>query len=543
MLRENRGERMTRCLTCSATGSEHGGELPDLFSLDVAKFRKQLACELPAVRVAGVQGLSYLRHHSFENDLIRALDDEEAPVRRESALALGRLGRSTAVMPLIAKLSDPAYEVRTQAAMALVRITGHEPTAALAADASCWREWWQQMSPDQREASLIAALAEPSTRSSALRRLRRLGGARTEAALIELAGNAKLGPRDIRLLLAALEPVATHNSLELLEQFGGHSHAVAWALGNVGGLEAERILVKHIGAYGIEGLINLDRLRWEGAFPFAPILVQSFGLVSYRSQPDDLHNPPTPRQRLAAQLLLRSGRAAEVVDVILSKLDGQPIAVAKLDDPTVQALLQIVGKMDEELQPGFHRADGYAQSTALSAMSHLVRDTAHVPRLINLLDHPAYVVRVYAGKALGNLQARPAVEPIAEILGAGYPFDDATHQASGKHGPEISRFVRWKGYLAMALGRIGGDQAREVLEELAVDASAPRDLRFGAVVGLGSVGDEQSRAALIRVAEEDTVRWIRQSARRSLREIELHPYILEPNLREGLVESNGLFQN
>jgi hypothetical protein len=62
MLRENRGERMTCrlavvyviCLAVmvasSATGSEHGGDLPDLFSLDVAKFQKQLACELPAVR-------------------------------------------------------------------------------------------------------------------------------------------------------------------------------------------------------------------------------------------------------------------------------------------------------------------------------------------------------------------------------------------------------------------------------------------------------------------------------------------------------------
>jgi hypothetical protein len=42
--------------------------------------------------VAGVQGLSYLRHHSFENDLIRALDDEETAVRREAALVHGTAG-------------------------------------------------------------------------------------------------------------------------------------------------------------------------------------------------------------------------------------------------------------------------------------------------------------------------------------------------------------------------------------------------------------------------------------------------------------------
>lgn len=70
-------------VTSSATGSEHGGELPDFFSLDMAKHRKQLACGLPTVRVAEVQGLSYLRHYSFENDLIRAHDDEETAVRRK----------------------------------------------------------------------------------------------------------------------------------------------------------------------------------------------------------------------------------------------------------------------------------------------------------------------------------------------------------------------------------------------------------------------------------------------------------------------------
>ena len=527
---------MTRgfALTCAvlgalfasvADGADGGKDLPDVFSLDVARYRKELLSELPVVRVAGVQGLSHLRHHSFENDLIAALDDEDASVRREATFALGRLGRRVSVSPLINRLDDDVYEVRAQAAAALVRVTAHGPPTEETADSSYWKRWWEQMTPDETEASLILALEDPSKRGDALRGLRRLGGTRTQAALIKLAQSTKLGPAEIELLLEALEPVATHESLGILERFGGHSPAVAWALGDIGGPEAQRLLVSHLGAYGLDGLMNLDRLHWKGAFVHAPQLVLSFGLVSYRSQPDDLHNPPTPRQRLTARLLLRSGRAPEIVDVILSKLDGQPMTLASKDDSTIQALVQIANEMDEELKPGFHRADGYAKSTPLCAMAHLVQDPALTPRLIKLLDHPAYVVRVYAGKALAKLRAQQAVEPIGEILRAGYLFEDATHQVSGKHGPEISRFVRWKGYLAMALGEIGGDRAREILEDLVVDESVPRDVRMGAAVGLGIIADERSCDPLIRATEQDVVRWIREMARRSLREIELRTHV------------------
>ena len=508
-----------------AHGADGETDLADVFSLDVARYRKELLSELPVVRTAGVQGLSHLRHHSFERDLIAALDDQDASVRREAAFALGRLGRRAAAPPLIDRLDDESYEVRAQAAAALTRVTVHRPPAEETADRSYWKRWWEQMTPDEREASLILALKDPSTRGDALRGLRRWGGTRTQTALIELAQITKLGPEEIELLLEALEPVATRESLGILERFGGRSPAAAWALGNIGGPEALRLLVDRLGAYGLVGLINLDRLHWKGAFAHAPRFVRSFGLVSYRSQPDDLHHPPTPRQRLTAQLLLRCGRAPEIVDVILSKLDGQPATLASKDDSTIQALLQIASEMDEELKPGFHRADGDAKSTPLCAMAHLVQDPGLTPRLIELLDHPAYVVRVYAAKALAKLRAQQAAEPIGEILRAGYPFEDAAHQVSGKHGPKISRFVRWKGYLAMSLGEIGGDRAREILEELVIDESLSRDVRMGAAVGLGTIADERSRDSLTRATEQDVVRWIRETARRSLREIELRTHV------------------
>lgn len=510
-------------LVCGRAPAADRGELPDFFSIESGRFRAALRSSHPAVRRAGVQGLSYLRHHTFEPDLIRALGDDDADVVSEAALGLGRLGRRDSVAPLIDLLASDAHDVRVQAALALERITNHHPPAEQRTDMDAWRAWWNRQTPAQREDSLIAQLADAKRRPNALRALRRLGGPKTEAALLALPGQAQLSPAEQRLAIEALGPVATAKSLPVLVPFAAHP-AVAWALGDLGGPQAEQALLDALRGPQLQVLINLDRLHSRRAFAHAPMLVQAFGLVSYRSQPDDLHQPPTPVQRLAARLLLRTGRGAEIVDVILAKLDGKPLTVAKTDDPIIKALQQLVSKMDPELKPGFHRADGYAHAIPLCAMSHLIRDQGLVPRLIALLDHPAYVVRVYVATALGRLRATRAVAPITAMLREGYPFGDATSQVSGKHGSKISRFVRWKGYLAMALGDIGDDAARRVLEAMLADASAHRDIRYGAAVGLGRIASPQSRDALMNAARHDLVRWIRQQAAWALQEIDLREH-------------------
>ncbi len=507
-------------VTCAAVAPTPGGaDLPDIFSLDAARFRAELQSALPELRVAGVQGLSHLRHHTFEADLIRALRDRDARVRREAALGLARLGRRASVPPLIDLLADYMHEVRAQAALALARITGYTPPADKQRAIEHWRAWWHRMTPDQREEELIGRLGDPGRRVGALRALRHLGGSRTEAALLALGQATRLPRPHLRLLVAAVEPVATAESLPFLKRYCGGIPAAAWALGNIGGPEAEEILVTALREPQLDVLANLDRLRSTRVFPHAPQLVQAFGFVSYRYQPDDLHGPPTPTQRLATRLLIRTGRAPEIVDLVLAKLDGRPVTIAKLDDPTIQALQKLVDDMGDELRPGFRRAGGHAKSIPLCAMSHLVRDPTLIWRLIALLDHPAHVVRVYAATALGRLGAPRAVGPITAILREGYPFSDVTSPVSGKHSPAYGRRVRWKGYLAMALGRIGSDAAREALEQLVVDSSVPRDIRFGAAVGLGMIGSEKSLDALTEAKRNDLVRWIRETAGQSLREI------------------------
>ena len=52
-------------------------------------------------------------------DLLRLLTDAEARIRRRAALAIGRVGLSAGVMPLVDAMKDPEPEVRQMAAFAI----------------------------------------------------------------------------------------------------------------------------------------------------------------------------------------------------------------------------------------------------------------------------------------------------------------------------------------------------------------------------------------------------------------------------------------
>lgn len=55
-------------------------------------------------------------------ELIKALEYNEADVRKEAAAALGRIGDVQAVEPLIQVLKDSNEEVRLNAAAALIKL-------------------------------------------------------------------------------------------------------------------------------------------------------------------------------------------------------------------------------------------------------------------------------------------------------------------------------------------------------------------------------------------------------------------------------------
>jgi HEAT repeat protein len=179
-------------------------------------------------------------------------------------------------------------------------------------------------------------------------------------------------------------------------------------------------------------------------------------------------------------------------------------------------------RMRSELKPGFVREDGVTTSQPIVAMCYLTGsyEAALAQRLVPLLNHPAIVPRVYVALALGRMHAKEALPALTRMIEDGYPFSDSTALASGKHF-EHSQTVRWRGFLCMALGRMGGDEARVALERYASTATQPRDIRYSSVVGLRFIGSPKSLAALGQVAANDVIWMVRDEASRAAETIRL----------------------
>ena len=71
------------------------------------------------------------------------------------------------------------------------------------------------------------------------------------------------------------------------------------------------------------------------------------------------------------------------------------------------------------------------------------------------------------------------------------------------------------------MGHIGTDDARLALESFATDPDAPRDVRYGSVIGLGHIGSAESLPALRKTAEQDIIWMIRDMASQTMNEIDI----------------------
>jgi len=496
----------------AAWGVAAADDPPDLFSEDRARFVRLTESPVAELRLEGVQGLNWLKHHSAEPYLLKLADDQAPAVRREVAFALQRVGRRGAVPVLLHMLGDVDPGVRQHAALSLQSLTQvAEPTA----------EWWQATSPEAHQQDLLAALesADAGARVRALKALRCFAEQDAEPAILQFVTAAQ-PPADGHqqaLAIAVLERIGTTASLPWLAAVAEHQPTAAWALGEIGGPAAEEALLRGLrrfGAYDSQHLINLDRLHSARCGEFVPMLVGAYGCITYRGQPENLTYDPTPLQRACTNLILRSGRGPEVVESVLREMEGCPI-----EEQTPPDLRPAMVALREELKPGFVRNDGLTTSQPMCAMSHLVRDRRLAPRLVPLVQHPAFVARVYAAMALGRLRAVEALPQIVDALDEGYPFADPVTLVSGKHFGE-SQSVRWRGFLCMALGRMGGEGARIELERLAADPDEYRDIRYGAVVGLGFIGSPESLPCLRQVARDDLIWRIRVEAEDVITRIE-----------------------
>jgi len=486
---------------------------PDLFTEDFARFAHLVESPVAELRLEGVQGFSWLKHFSAEPHLLRLARDESPDVRREVAFGLRRLGRRDSIPVLFAMLGDADAGVRQHATLSLQSLTQLDnPTP----------EWWEATSADEYERKLLDDLksADGAARVRALKALCCFAGPQAEGPLLEFVTSAN-PPADgyqQSLAVAVLERIGTAASLPWLASVAEQQPTAAWALGQIGGPEAEEALIRGLRRFGLwdpQHLINLDRLHSTRCAEFVPMLVGAYGCVTYRGEPENLTYDPTPLQRACTNLILRSGRGPEVVECVLREMEG-----CAVDEQIPADLRPAMVALRKELRPGFVRNDGLTTSQPMSAMSHLVRDRRLAPRLVPLLQHPAFITRVYAAMALGRLHAVEAIPAVVDVIDEGYPFADPVTLTSGKHFG-MSQSVRWRSFLCMALGRIGGERARRELERLCTDADEYRDIRYGAVVGLGFIGSPDSLPVLHQVAHDDIIWRIRVEAQNVAHRIEM----------------------
>ena len=484
------------------------------FDEEVERFTRLAASGIAEFEIEAAQGFYHLKHPSGEDALVPLATSRSADVRLQAVKALGTCGGRRSVEVLIDSLADTDWEVREAAGDALERMTAespfHDRPAALA--------WLKASSWSEKEAALVRRLggADVLEALEALEALRYVGSPAVEDAI--LLRLPKLGPDGFRLAVGTLERVGTTKSLPALVALVNHLPDASWALAEIGGPEAEQALFNAMLRWRntrLDCMLNLDRLGSTKCGPYTPMLLQTFGLVIYRSRTDELQFGPTAFQRVAANLVLRSGDSQKIVHLVLAECENN-----RSVEETPPHLRTMLANMKTELASGFVRNDSGTVALPLAALPHIIRERRFVPRLIGLLDHPAYIVRIYAAECLASLKAHEGVAPILRVIRTPYDFPDSTRQVSGKHF-DHSKYVRWRGYLPIALGKLGGHEAREALEQLALDEKTYRDTRYGAVVGLRFLASPESLPALEKVARDDIIREIRMEAHSAIRQIEL----------------------
>ena len=521
-----RGHTFALCLALGAVaasaGAARSAEILDVISQDIARFEELLGNPVPQLRVEGIQGARLLRLPDFEPALLPLLRDRDPLVRRETVEALAECGTHKSIPALLAVLGDPDWSVREHARLALRRMTAEDEG---------WRKWWSATNLEHKQNALLAALesADPPARTATARALRSLATPEAEGEILKRLTQGKdVSGQERKLLTEALDRVGGDASLPyLLQRAGVGDRAAAWAVGRRGGPEAEEALLKGVRrSRTLDFLLNLDRVGSTKCVPYVPFLCRNFITIVRAGYGEDLRLPVSPMHRASGNLIRRTGHAPVLVDLILTELEG------KADPNAVPAPLKPhFADLRKLLKPEFVREGVSGCDYMLGAFRYLIGDHKLVPRLFPLLKSPVLLTRVYAAMALGELRAPEAVSPLLEVVRAGYTFCDSTAPASGKHTAEFrkvdgkrvrqSQTVRWLGYFCWALGQIGTDEAREALESLAAAADSPRDVRYGSVIGLGAIGAPESLPVLRAVARDDIIWIIRDTAARTVADIDL----------------------
>lgn len=343
--------------------------------------------------------------------------------------------------------------------------------------------------------------------------------------------------------ITALGRLGGEQSLELLislMQNPQWARYAACALGEIGGDKAARALIEAYPQYGRPltgatpkqsppddrpGLEPADRM-YETPYAIARALAQmswtqtettdalrAIAPLLLANLPSDydagMIYEPEAHEQVTAFLLDRCSLRRPALRVAFSSLG------IKTEGPATD--------FDKTIAPVAQRNQGGIPEAA-HWLSALCRERTDAPHLIELLEHDNGWVRINAAKALGFMNAREAIEPLARLLSDskteaefGYNgrwfFIQDQHQGQSEYNDPPPR---WRQAFTRLLGILGAREHAPLLIRLLWDENNVLEVQMAAAQSLDQLSTPRALEALVRTEREHPFYSIRLFAREAL---------------------------
>jgi HEAT repeat protein len=483
-------------------------QLLSLTGVDSTKALVRLMDDADAdLRIQAALALGSQRHPEAIDALLRALDDSDPNVRFHAIESLGKLASPLAIDKLAAIAESGDFYLAFPAIEALVRINdpviapkiapllGDPMLSAAAAEAL------GHIGDEDAIAPLVDALAQPATSVDAVvealtRIQHRYETSTSDGEEIKELVRRRLSPEGVRRILASLERASSGSIRALINVVGWlRDPAVPSALVRLLGAEEARHDV-------VEAFVRVGSSA-------VPLLIEQLGAT----------DRDTRRAAIVALGRIGDRSAVEPLIALLDQRDSDmPVvvssALARLGDPRAfEPLLALLGDQDVAVRQ--------AVVGALNSIGH--PDMA--PRICTMLGDPDALVRESAVKIAGYFGYPECADGVVARCS---DDDEAVRAAAIEHLPyfDDSRAgqifasaldkdtARVRAAAAKALGAVPDAAALLLLRKAAGDADAW--VRYFAASSMGRQGDASAFDVLKLLATADTAPHVRIAAIESI---------------------------
>lgn len=457
------------------------------------------------VRYTAADALTTIGEPAVEH-LIGLLDSEDHDTVRLSIKALGKLGDSRAVMPLVEKLKSTRMEIKSASKSALARIGEPAVLPLIELSGSADVNHRQAASEtlvrlgETAVAPLIERLKVDSLQSinTLSDILTKIGAPAVKPLILEVKDtNSRTRCLASKIIAAIGEPAVDpliqqlqENEPEVLGRYVvllgeiGHARAVEPLLNTMadGASEVQSLAAEALGRIGApavtpliraivgEALKGEEQFRSESSRPMteagstfqnrASKVLLTIGEPAVPPLIELMKHPGEVEKEIADKLLKQMGSLA-VNDLIAVLGEKDPVVQIRASEVLIHIGSPSVASLIAVLETGIeNQASQHDLDTTWRAVMILgeIGDRRAVETLIVALSHEEPVVRMLAVEALGNIGDRAAIAPLVELLSDW----QTRHRAAG-----VLEKLKWKpsGVTDRIRYLIGKDEIAEVVRQ------------------------------------------------------------------------------